>query len=390
MAKKTARPEMTWIPKREQWRKRIIVDGRSRDVYGKTQDEVRERVKAIRQQQESGLVLGDSTTLAQFAKEWYPIKTAGLRPATRQIYSNAINNHLAPLLGNLRLSDIKTLHVRKLMAQSAKWSRSLQSKVLFTLRQIMDAAKENGLVQKNPCEGIRPGGAPAKPKTPLTRAQQSTLADAVKGTRAELFVLLCLYAGLRREEALGLMWSSVHLDGDVAYIDVRHTVTLDGGQPIHTPDLKSKAAYRSIPIPPVLAESLKAHKAQAKSLLVIPAVSSRGAMSLAAFRRMWDKVTGYQLDTGKKDADGKKIRRFVPGVVDFHVEPHILRHTYLTELCASGMDIKKIQYLAGHEDVTMTLRVYTHVTQNRPEDMSESILKIFPGSAPGSSEKAGT
>ena len=51
------------------------------------------------------------------------------------------------------------------------------------------------------------------------------------------------------------------------------------------------------------------------------------------------------------------IERELPGG---HVTAHILRHTYITRLFEAGLDIKEIQYLAGHATVEMTLRVYTH------------------------------
>ena len=37
--------------------------------------------------------------------------------------------------------------------------------------------------------------------------------------------------------------------------------------------------------------------------------------------------------------------------LDFHVTPHQLRHTYITRLFESGLDIKEIQYLAGHTTI---------------------------------------
>ena len=76
-----------------------------------------------------------------------------------------------------------------------------------------------------------------------------------------------------------------------------------------------------------------------------------------------------------------------PSVVDFDVTPHLLRHTYITELCVSGMYIKKIQYLAGHEDVQMTLRIYTHATNNTPNELGPTVVKIFPGVQLGVQEK---
>jgi len=102
---------------------------------------------------------------------------------------------------------------------------------------------------------------------------------------------------------------------------------------------------------------------------------------------MWDVVTGHWTSEKAKDKDGRwiikkdscerPVKGLAPGVVAFHVEPHQLRHTYITELCASGMDIKKIQYLAGHTTAQMTLDIYAHVTQNRPEQLSPAIISAF-------------
>lgn len=51
------------------------------------------------------------------------------------------------------------------------------------------------------------------------------------------------------------------------------------------------------------------------------------------------------------------IERELP---DTHVTAHILRHTFITRLFEAGLDIKEIQYLAGHSTIGMTLKVYTH------------------------------
>jgi site-specific recombinase XerD len=57
-------------------------------------------------------------------------------------------------------------------------------------------------------------------------------------------------------------------------------------------------------------------------------------------------------------------------------------HTYITELCLAGLDIKKVQYLAGHSTVQMTLDVYAAVACNRPEDLSPAIRAHFAGARP--------
>jgi hypothetical protein len=44
-----------------------------------------------------------------------------------------------------------------------------------------------------------------------------------------------------------------------------------------------------------------------------------------------------------------------------------LRHTYVTQLFEAGLDIKQVQYLAGHSTPEITLRIYTHYRQQSRE-----------------------
>jgi len=382
----TKKRKKYWIESRKCYRKRKIIAGEEHILEGKTLDDVDAQIDELERMHKEGVILNDDTTLFEFAQEWYPVKIAGLKHKSASVYKNAINVHIIPYFKDMKIKDIKKFHVKKFMAGLADLSKSMQKKNLGTLNQIMKEAKENKMIIENPCENIKARGYESRIKTPLTKTQQEELTIAVKFKRCMLFVLLCLYAGLRREEALGLKWGNVHLD-EILYIDVRSTVTFKKGRPILSEILKSAAAYRSIPIPPVLSDALQEKKKEATSIMVIPAVKTGGAMSESAFQRMWEIVVGHTDKVVKRDKDGKavkgkdgksiKVKKEYPGVIDFHTEPHILRHTYITELCASGMDIKKIQYLAGHADVRMTLKIYAHVTENTPQELSGKIIEHF-------------
>jgi len=182
----------------------------------------------------------------------------------------------------------------------------------------------------------------------------------------------------------------VHLDGDAPWIEVRSSCTWEGrNKPKLSPLLKSDAAYRSIPIPPQLVEILKPLRASAKGNCVC-CVDDGGLMSAAAFRRRWEAVTLREVRTLKRKVRGQEITQelrlgdpvpYHAGVtvsLDFHTTPHLLRHTYISELILGGVSIKRVQYLAGHSSPIQTLKIYTHLMENRPEDLYAEILKAFP------------
>lgn len=55
------------------------------------------------------------------------------------------------------------------------------------------------------------------------------------------------------------------------------------------------------------------------------------------------------------------------------ITPHVFHHTFCTNMARVGMDVKSLQYLMGHSDVTVTLNVYTHIGY---EHAAESMAKV--------------
>ena len=67
----------------------------------------------------------------------------------------------------------------------------------------------------------------------------------------------------------------------------------------------------------------------------------------------------------------------MPRTVDFDVHPHLLRHTCITRWFESGLDIKEVQYLAGHADPSITLGIYTHyMAQERRKETAAKIRAV--------------
>ena len=89
--------------------------------------------------------------------------------------------------------------------------------------------------------------------------------------------------------------------------------------------------------------------------------------------------------------DGKRVKHTVKPVLgekaahngkvvyslDFDVTPHMLRHTYITNLIHSSVDPKTVQYLAGHESSRITMDIYAKVKYNRPDQLAGILDSAF-------------
>lgn len=363
-------------------------------VYAKTPQELAQKVAERTAEIERRKQLAENPLVWQYAQTWYKLYTPRLSDSRKSDYAIAINRHICPIIGARHMLDVTPGDIADVMLSCADLSRSSQDKIVCALKKIFAAGEKAGVVRVNPCVDLRAGGKRAAEKEALTRQQMRTLEDAVAGTRIYPFVMIGLYAGLRREEILGLQWDCVHLDGAAPYISVRRALRWVHNQPVVSDELKSAAARRDVPIPPTLVGCLADLQRTATGDYVISS-SDGQPWSMTAYRNAWRYITRRQTGTAKRTEHGETVLREkklgetvrnskVQITIDFGVTPHILRHTYITSLILSGANVKVVQYLAGHSKVETTLNIYTHLIERSPEANLGAVLAAFP--APESAE----
>lgn len=334
-------------------KKITLASGKQKFVYGRTLAEINRQVDEIRAQERAGLVLDDHTLVGEWAKKWLETYKSKKRAKTVSMYRNAYNKHIMEHIGAMALRDVRPVHIQEVMQAVADKSESTQNKVLITLKQIFRTAMENHLISSNPAMGasITKHNAPPKKKY-LTTEETSALFDAaakIDDHRAALLCGLCLYCGLRREEALGLQWGDIK-DG---VLTVNRAVTFIGNRPDPNQELKTKAAHRGIPIPAPLQAMLDS--APRRNLYVITTADGN-PMTQIAFKRLWDKIAA---------------------AVPFRVTPHMLRHTYCTSLVLAGVHLKRAQYLMGHSSIQMTANIYSHIEAQDVANIAKKIDIFF-------------
>lgn len=385
-------PEFSYDEKTGLYRKRIKneYDGKWVAVYGHTKAEVKEKIANRLKQWKIEAAATDCPFVHQYAATWYRLNTGGLSSKRLADYKSAINNHICPVIGDMLMRDVTSDDALSVLEEASELSKSAQTKIVTTLKRIFEAAEDAGVIVRSPCRKLKAGGAAAVEKQPLTLEQQKTLVNTIRETPAYPFVMLGLYSGLRREEILALQWDQVYLDSDPPYISVRRALRWEKNQPIVTDELKSKASKRDIPLPTALAECLAEEALRSLGDYVI-ADTKGNAMSMVSYRRrILDPImvrtaratTRIGPDGQPHDVElkiGDKVRNHPITIsIDFHVTPHLLRHTYITRLIMAGVNIKTVQYLAGHANVQITLNIYTHLMANQPKDTAGAISNAFP------------
>lgn len=379
----------------EYYRTRVKdADGKLVALYARTPEELYDKELSALEQIDNDTFCRKSPTVAEYCERWLVMQSASVRTTTLTDYTSKVRRHIIKELGHKRMADVTLDDIQIALVPVSKKSASVYKSVVVLYKSIFRAAKESRIIDNNPTVYLtsKGGGIPQKEKAALTDEQAARLLDAIKGLPPYVFVMLGLYAGLRREEILALQWDSVYLDVESPYLTVRRAWHTESNRPVILDELKTKAAERNIPLPDCLAKCLREAKANSTSEYVVP-TRDGGPLSYTQFKRLWQYIVTRTVKERVyyRYEEGKRVKHTVTPVLgekaahngkvvyslDFEVTPHQLRHTYITNLIHSSVDPKTVQYLAGHESSKITMDIYAKVKYNRPDELVRTMGGAF-------------
>ena len=366
--------------------------GKRQYIYASTLNELREKEMNIQRDIFDGMRLdGKNLTVNHIYDNWVQIKR-GLKDNTFQNYKYLYEMFVKQDFGTMRLETIRKSDVIRFynyLAENRGLMFSTIESVHTVLHQVLELAADDGYIRKNPSDNVLKILKQAHCFTSekvhsLTVAEQNLFINYLMNSRVyghwyPIFAFM-LGTGLRVGEVTGLRWEDVDLTNNT--VSVNHTLVYynhaEGGCyfGINTP--KTKAGCRTVPMFESVKQALflEAKYQQMMGLNSQAVVDGYrnfifvnrfgGVMHQGTLNRALDRIIrdcNLDILEQSEDTDGLTL---LP-----NFSCHSLRHTFATRLCESGANIKFIQSVLGHADISTTMDIYTEATEEfKKEQMS--------------------
>lgn len=362
------------------------LDGKRKEVYAKTIQELREKEEQIRQDLRDGI---DSEKAAVLTLNDVYDEMQGnkqLKRSTIASKGSLYDKRVRDSIGKRKISTIKYYDIvnyyNSLLDVGLKLStiRNIHS----FLNSSFEYALKNDIIRKSPCRGalseIRQKRElkEKKVRRALTKEEQDNFLDFVKYNYLDdwhsLFVTF-LGTGCRASELIGLRWEDVDFKNGI--IDINHNTIYnkdkEGKYNFYIDSTKTATGKRQIPmIGEVRRVLLEIREKQFRQQPKQPVIDGYTNFIFLNSKDKLNSISGInsfiKRSVTKYNATEEGQKEPLPL---FSV--HILRHTFITRLCEVEDNIKAIQAIAGHSDIATTMNVYAEATRDRNEEAMKKL-----------------
>jgi len=340
-----------------------------RYVSAKKRMEVVKKLKELRRQIDQGLLLkDDGVKVAELFERWFnDVMRHQIAPSTLSNYQTVARMHILPRLGKKKLIDLTVSDVDRLLSTKTDdgLSASTVRRIRAVLAQCLDQAIRWELLARNVATLSR---APKSVRTEgrtLSPEQARHLLENLKGHRNEALYALMLSTGLRRGEALGLMWKD--LDRVNGVLRVTRQLKREGSRLV-TADTKTAKSRRAVNLAAPMLTALLEHEGRQR------VASVRLGASWMETGYIFTSSVGTPFDPRNLYREFQGICRRA-GLGDWH--PHELRHSAASLMLAQGIQIQVVSQVLGHSSIRMTADVYGHLMDPDRKQAADALGSIL-------------
>ena len=362
---------------------RYTVFGHSFSFYSKTLENLREKEAQITSQQNEfrKTNLGRTLTLDTLFDLWKQLKR-GIRDRTFQHYCDTYQRYITSGIGRQYVSSLKKSDIKRFynyLADERRLQRGPIESVHTVLHQILQLAVDDELIASNPADNavkelMRARNIDHKNPTVLT-------SESPVYSRWMPIITVFLGTGMRVGELTGLRWCDV--DFQKREIDINHTLVYYNRDGQHCTfginDAKTPASKRVIPMTDSVKAAFLRERAYQVENGIFCQTTVDGYSDFIFLNRFGSPLQQNVLNKAfqriiRDCNDQEFLKSDAPAVLLPHFSCHSLRHTFATNLAADpSISVKVAQYLLGHADVTTTLNIYSHCTEEMLEQAKAAL-----------------
>ena len=339
---------------------------KTKNVLAKTKSECVEKLKTLKDalappappRTRADMPFGD------WMEHWYETHSRpAARPGTRRIYEGYLRLYIRPGLGHIPLNRLTAKDMQQFFvwlktegrADQSDGETGLADSQLRNIHSLcwraLEKAVSGNLIPQNPASGCKLPPARKGEMNLLSReAMQKLLIQAKEEKYYELF-LLEFATGLRLGELTVLQWEDLNLTTGELRISKQAVVI---GSEVVVTEPKTKAAVRTLLLPPKVLEVFREYRKRNVSRWLFPSPKKEDSPLLPSVVR-------------------QRLHRLLDHAGCERMRFHDLRHTFATLALESGKDVKTLSAMLGHVSAVTTLDIYTHITGDMQRAAAASI-----------------
>lgn len=347
---------------------------KQKSVYGDSQEEVLKKLNKIKVDKDTGLYIEPSfMPFEVWIDKWIKdYKMNNVKAITIDNYNRAIEAYIKPVLGKIKLKDLKTFNIQNLYSSLVEkgLSPSTVEIVHRIIKNCLEQAYKDDIIIKNVANYAILPKANKKDIRVLTKEEQKQLLKYLDKSEYKCIFILFLFCGLRRGELLALKWQDI--DFEAGEMHIQRTINRirinNGKSKLVEGTTKTSCSDRTIPLLDNIVHLLKKHRAQQKLDKMI-------ALDIYTDD---DYVFAGKLG---KPIDPSYFRKLLneeikkAGIKDINI--HALRHTFATRAIENKIDPKILQVLLGHSSYKITMDTYVHVMQDEKKEAMNKLKGLL-------------